>query len=68
MAKPKIGERDEAWLAKFVDRAIANQIGANLPPSLTGEEIQATTLLKVDNDIELSQSAIDKLKSLLGIP
>jgi hypothetical protein len=68
MAKSPIGERDEAWLAKFVDRAIANQIGANLPPSLVGEEIHATTKLKVDDDIELSESAINKLKTLLGIP
>lgn len=68
MAKTPIGERDEAWLAKFVDRAISQQIGANLPPSLIGEELHATSVLRVDDDIQLSDAATRRLKDILGLP
>ncbi len=67
MAKPTIGDKDTTWLARFVDRAISNGGSANLPASLTGEEIRATGKLFVDDDIELSPQAIEKLKDYLGL-
>lgn len=66
MAAPTIGEKDTAWLARFVDRAITNR-GANLPPSLMGEEVHATDKLIVGNDIELSPQAVERLKDYLGL-
>lgn len=66
MAAPTIGEKDTAWLARFVDRAITNR-GANLPPSLVGEEVRATGKLFVDDDIELSPQAVERLKNYLGL-
>ena len=68
MAKTPIGEKDEAWLAKFVDRAISQQIAANLPPSLIGEEIHATNTLRIDDDIQMSDSAVRRMKDILGLP
>lgn len=67
MAKPTIGDKDTSWLARFVDRAISNSGGASLPASLVGEEIRATGKLFIDDDIELSPQAVEKLKDYLGL-
>ena len=69
MAAPRpIGEWDTQRLSRFVERAVAGGVAANLPASLIGEELRATTKLYVDDDIELSPQAIQKLKDYLGLP
>lgn len=68
MAIEKIGDWDKVRLARFVERAIATGVGANLPPSLIGEELRSTGLLVVENDLEISPQAIQYLKDVLGLP
>lgn len=54
-------------LARFVAQAVFNS-PANLPPSLTSNELEATELLTVGGDIQLSDQAIASLKAALGLP
>lgn len=53
-------------LAKFVAQAVFNS-PANLPPALTSTELEATELLTVGGDIQLSDTAIASLKAALGL-
>lgn len=53
-------------LAQFVQRAVF-QSPANLPASLTGEDIESTNILKVTGDIELSDKALASLIAALGL-
>lgn len=68
MPEELIGNWDKVRLARFVERAISTGVGANLPPSLIGEELRSTGLLVVENDLELSPQAIQYLMSVLGLP
>lgn len=53
-------------LARFVAQAVFNS-PANLPPSLTSNELEATELLTVSGDIQLSDAAVASLKAALGL-
>lgn len=53
-------------LAKFVAQAVFNS-PANLPPSLVSNELEASQLLTVSGDIQLSDQAIASLKAALGL-
>lgn len=66
MAQKKVGDMTHTELSRFVQRAVFNT-PANLPPSFTGEELEATSILRVPNQIELSDTAIAYLKTKLGL-
>lgn len=62
-----IAEMTKDDLARFVAQAVFNS-PANLPPSLISNELEATQLLNVSGDIQLSDAAIASLKAALGLP
>ena len=61
-----IGDWDKRRLAQFVQQAIVTS-PAQLPPSLIGQEIHATDLLRVGDRLELSDRAMQYLKDALGL-
>lgn len=61
-----VGDMTQAELARFVQRAVYNS-PANLPTSLTGEELEATSVLRVLDRIELSDQAVAYLRTKLGL-
>lgn len=63
----KIADWDNVRLARFVERAISQGIGPNMPASLIGEELRSTGLLVVENDLELSPQAVQYLIGVLGL-
>lgn len=64
--EPTIAGMTKTELARFVTQAIFNT-PANLPPALTQTELEATELLTVSGDLQLSDQAIATLKAYLGL-
>lgn len=67
MAKAKVGDMTRDELAKFVQTAVHNS-PANLPPSHQFEELDATSVLRILDRVELSSRAVQDLKTALGLP
>jgi hypothetical protein len=66
MAEEIIGN----WTREKLNRHIQSTIlatPASLPPSLSGDEIEATSKLKVSGNIDLSPQAVQQLKVYLGL-